>query len=486
MSRVKWSSKQAQFWREANHRWNFKVGATRSGKTYQDFFLIARRIRERRNESGLTVILGNTRETLRRNILIPMQEIYGVNRVTNLRYDNSCFMFGERVFCLGADNINHVDRIRGSSIKYCYGDEVATWHPEVFAMLKSRLDRPMSCFDGALNPQSPSHWLKEFLDSDADIYQQHYTIFDNPFLLQDFVDELCKEYAGTVYYQRYILGEWALAEGLIYPMYQNALAKPPELPENAAKPRMEISIDYGTMNAFAALLWAQYGDCWYCIDEYYYSGRDTGTQKTDEEYARDLDKWLEPLFAGENPQFGEYNKLRVTIDPSAASFIALLRRRGKYHVVPAVNDVADGIRETATCMQTGKIKIDPDLKNIVKELQGYVWDENAADDTPVKVNDHCLSGDTVVITENGGVKISELVGKKGRVWSYNVETQNAELKPFHDVRMTRESADLICITLENGKQIKCTEDHLILTKNGYIEAKYLDESMEIIEISDRT
>lgn len=480
MSRVKWSSKQAQFWREANHRWNFKVGATRSGKTYQDFFLIARRIRERRNESGLTVILGNTRETLRRNILIPMQEIYGVNRVTNLRSDNSCYMFGERVFCLGADNINHVDRIRGSSIKYCYGDEVATWHPEVFAMLKSRLDRPMSCFDGALNPQSPSHWLKEFLDSDADIYQQHYTIFDNPFLPQDFVDELCKEYAGTVYYQRYILGEWALAEGLIYPMFEQALESPPQ----GVPGQMVLSVDYGTMNAFAALLWAKYGDIWYCIDEYYYSGRTSGIQKTDEEYAADIDKWLEPLFYGDGALYNESRKLRVIIDPSAASFIALLRKRGKYHVLPADNAVLDGIRETATCMQTGKIKISPNCKAWIKEAGGYVWDEESVEDRPMKVNDHCLSGDTVVITENGGVKISELVGKKGRVWSYNVETQNAELKPFHDVRMTRESADLICITLENGKQIKCTEDHLILTKNGYIEAKYLDESMEIIEISD--
>ena len=225
MSKVTLSNKQREFWREANHRWNFKVGATRSGKTYMDYFLIMRRILERLDEPGLAVILGNTRETIRRNIIIPMQEIYGTQRVSNIKSDNSCIMFGEKVFCLGADNINHVDRIRGASIKYCYGDEVATWHQEVFDMLKSRLDKPCSVFDGALNPQGPNHWLKAFLDRNADIYTQHYTIFDNPFLPKEFVESLCKEYEGTVYYNRYILGEWALAEGLIYRDFANNHSK---------------------------------------------------------------------------------------------------------------------------------------------------------------------------------------------------------------------------------------------------------------------
>ena len=369
---------QRQFWREADHRWNFKVGATRSGKTYMDYFLIPKRIVERRGTEGLTVILGNTRETIRRNIIIPMQEIYGVRRVSNIRTDNSCLMFGEKVFCLGADNINHVDRIRGSSIKYCYGDEVATWHPEVFNMLKSRLDKPNSCFDGALNPQGPGHWLKDFLESGADIYQQHYTIFDNPFLPPEFVDSLCKEYEGTVYYQRYILGEWALAEGLIYPMYDKALEEAPEDFE-----RYVVSLDYGTQNAFSAGLWGLSKGVWYRVKEYYYSGRDTGVQKTDEEYAQDLDSFTEGI--GDS-----YNKLRVIIDPSAASFIALLRKRGKYHVLPADNAVADGIRETATAMQTGKIKISPSCKAWIKEAQGYVWDEASGEDRPIKVNDHAM------------------------------------------------------------------------------------------------
>jgi PBSX family phage terminase large subunit len=213
------SSKQLEYWRDATHRWNFKTGATRSGKTYMDYYLLPRRLLSMAGKDGLNVILGNTRETIRRNIIIPMQEMYGERRVSSIRSDNSCTMFGQRVFCLGADNANHVDRLRGSSIKYCYGDEVTTWHPDVFDMLKSRLDKSYSVFDGTCNPDSPQHWLYEFLQSDADIFQQHYSIDDNPFLSPEFVENLKKEYAGTVLYDRYINGLWVAAEGALFTTY---------------------------------------------------------------------------------------------------------------------------------------------------------------------------------------------------------------------------------------------------------------------------
>ena len=102
------------------------------------------------------------------------------------------------------------------SAKYIYGDEVAKWNEDVFNMLKSRLDKPYSCFDGSLNPEHPTHWLKKFIDSDADIYLQEYTIFDNSFLSKEFVQNLCNEYEGTIYYDRLILGKWVRAEGAIY------------------------------------------------------------------------------------------------------------------------------------------------------------------------------------------------------------------------------------------------------------------------------
>lgn len=372
--------KQIEFVREGHHRWNFKGGATRSGKTYLDFkWVIPMRIRERAGKDGLAVILGVTKSTIERNVLEPMRALYGDELVGAISSDNTARIFGERCYCLGAEKVSQVSKLRGSSIKYAYGDEVADWSADVFELLKSRLDRPWSCFDGTYNPQGPNHWLKGFLESGADIFSQRYTIFDNPFLPPEFVDNLCQEYAGTVYYQRYILGEWALAEGLIYPMYQDAIAEPPE----GEPSKYVLSIDYGTMNAFAAGLWALYGATWYQIDEYYYSGRDEGTQKTDEEYADDLDKFTAGL--GD-----EWRKLRTIIDPSAASMIAMLRRRRKYHVIPADNAVLDGIRETATCLKSGKVKVSPACKNWVREAGGYVWDENADEDRPVKVEDHAM------------------------------------------------------------------------------------------------
>lgn len=373
------SSKQQEFWRECNHRWNIKTGATRSGKTYMDYYLILRRLKAAEGKDGLNVILGNTRETIRRNVLLPMQNVYGAQRIGNIRADNSCYMFGQQVFVLGADNSNHVDRIRGASIKYCYGDEVTTWNREVFDMLKSRLDKEYSVFDGTCNPAQPSHWFKEFLDSNADIYEQNYTIDDNPFLPKSFIENLKKEYLGTVYYDRYILGKWALAEGLIYPMYQNAVETPPQDEPS----RYVMSLDYGTQNAFSAGLWALYGDVWWRIKEYYYSGRDTGIQKTDEEYAQDLDRFTEGI--GD-----EYDKLRVIVDPSAASFITLLRKRGKYRVIPADNSVLDGIRETATAMQMERFKVAPCCENWRREVQGYAWDDCEGEDRPIKVNDHAM------------------------------------------------------------------------------------------------
>ena len=227
-----------------------------------------------------------------------------------------------------------------------------------------------------MNPEGPNHWLKKFLDSDADIYQQHYTIFDNPFLSEEFVEQLCKEYEGTVYYDRYILGKWALAEGLIYPFYEDCFGEV----QGGIPDEYCLSIDYGTMNAFAAILWGKYGKIWYGLKEYYYSGRDQGLQKTDEEYAQDLDQFV-----------GKLSDLETIIDPSAASFIALLRkRRGKYRVKPAKNDVLDGLRETAVALKSGKIKINPNMKNWKEEAGGYVWDPKSIEEQPLKERDHLM------------------------------------------------------------------------------------------------
>lgn len=378
------SAKQNEYLQHCDHRWNIKVGATGSGKSWLDFaYVIPKRLECTQGE-GLIVLLGNTKGTLERNILEPMRELWGESLVGNISSDNTAKLFGKKVYCIGAENKKHIDRIRGSSIEYAYGDELTTWTEGVFQMLKSRLRCEHSIFDGTANPESPQHFVKAFIDSDADIYCQTSTIYDNPFLPKQFVAELEKEYAGTVYYKRYIMGEWAAATGLIYPMYEEALLTPDFRDLRDVFTEHALSIDYGTQNAFAAVLWGKYDGVWYAFDEYYYSGRDTGVQKTDEEYGEDIDEFTDQvrnkLRAGE--------KLTTIIDPSAASFIALLRKKDRYKVRKADNAVEDGIRETATSMKTGKIKFYPCCKNWKKEAASYAWDENETKDKPIKVDDH--------------------------------------------------------------------------------------------------
>lgn len=245
------SQKQIEFFQNANHRWNVKVGATRSGKTYMDYYVIPKRIRVRTGKEGLAAILGVSKGTIQRNIIEPLQGIWGTSLVGDINSQNICHMFGEDVYCLGAEKVSQVSKLRGSSIKYCYGDEVAEWNPDVFNMLKSRLDKPYSCFDGACNPDAPQHWFKTFLESDADIYCQKYEIFDNPFLDPKFVEELCKEYRGTVLYDRYIRGLWVAAQGSIYRLMCDAVSseskrnpyKLTEKPLNIME--INIGVDFG-------------------------------------------------------------------------------------------------------------------------------------------------------------------------------------------------------------------------------------------------
>lgn len=217
-----WTIKQKEYGLNSNHRWNVKVGAVRSGKTFQDKEdIIPRRIRERIGKDGLVVLIGVTKSTIERNVLRPMRDKFGSTLVGTINNENKVKLFGEECYCLGAEKVNQVSKIQGSSIKYLYGDEVVKWAKEVFDMLKSRLDQEYSIADLTGNPEQKTHWFKEFLESEADIYCQSYTIFDNPFLPPKFVENLCKEYEGTVLYNRYILGQWCNAEGLIYTRFAN-------------------------------------------------------------------------------------------------------------------------------------------------------------------------------------------------------------------------------------------------------------------------
>lgn len=372
------SQKQIEYINNANKRWNIKSGATRSGKTFLDFsFVIPKRIRSRIGKDGLVVILGVTKSTIERNVLEPMRTMYGSNLVGEINSQNKCYLFGEWVYCLGAEKVSQVSKIRGSSIKYCYGDEVADWSEEVFNMLKSRLDKEYSCFDGALNPQSPSHWLKKFIDSDADIYCQKYTIFDNPFLKKEFVANLCKEYEGTVYYKRYILGEWAIAEGLVYGMFNDS-----NIYDEEVEPHNDclywLSIDYGTMNPFAIGLMEMNGiGRVRQVKEYHYSGRETGTTIDNEAYYKEIVNISDGFIIQ-----------GIVIDPSAAAMKSTIKKYGQFSVIDGNNDVNNGIQEVAKYINLAMFQIHKNCIETKKEFETYAWDDKAVVDTVVKDSDH--------------------------------------------------------------------------------------------------
>ena len=255
------STKQLEYLSQCNHRWNLKVGATGSGKSWLDYALvIPKRLLALRGE-GAAVMLGNTQGTLSRNVLDPMREIWGEGLVGTISSDNTARLFGRRVHILGADSKKHVARIQGMTIEYGYGDEMTTWDEAVFQMLKTRLRCPHSHFDGTANPDSPQHFLKKFIDDPkVDVFCQTSTINDNPFLPTKFVNDLKHELAGTVYYNRFILGQWAAAGGIIYRPFADSIAAgdgrflwPADKP---CRPwRIHIGVDFGgngSRHAFVA------------------------------------------------------------------------------------------------------------------------------------------------------------------------------------------------------------------------------------------
>lgn len=162
-----------------------------------------------------------------------MREIWGSPLVGNMSGAGKITLFGRECYAVGADKAVQVSKLQGAGAAYCYGDEITTWAEPVFRMLQSRLDKPGACFDGTCNPDSPSHWFHSFLKSGADIFSMRFTIDDNKFLPADFVENLKREYAGTVYYNRFILGLWRASQGVIYRTFADdperfIIDKPPD------------------------------------------------------------------------------------------------------------------------------------------------------------------------------------------------------------------------------------------------------------------
>lgn len=369
------SKLQCEYRDNATHRWNVKTGATRSGKTWLDIaYIIPMRVLAVKGKPGLTVFLGNTKGTLQRNVIEPLQEIFGTKRVSDIHSDNTAMIFGEKVYCLGADNKKHVDRIRGSSIKYCYGDEVVTWEQEVFDMLKSRLDKEYSCFDGTCNPEGPNHWFKKFLDSDADIYQQKYMLDDNPFLPKSFVEALKQEYAGTVFYQRYILGLWVAAEGAIYSPWCDDSARFTKAVKREDICRTIIGVDFGGNGSATAFVCVGILNGYKGVAimrEYYHKGVVTPTSQEQAfiEFARSC--------------YEDYGAQEAYCDSAEQTLIegfrvAAIRERLPIDILNArKGEIIDRIRFVVRMMGRGAFFVDSMCKHVQEALTSAVYDSKS-------------------------------------------------------------------------------------------------------------
>ena len=212
------SNKQIKVLNNANRRWNILYGATRSGKTYVSYFLALKHLLQ--HYEGNILFTGKTIHTVDRNVFDPMRSIFGDEHIGKLIDKREITIFGKRCYVVGANDERSENKIRGMSISYCFADEITLYPESFFQMLKSRLDVPGACCDATCNPDSPSHYIKQFIDKpDVDCYAEHFTLYDNPFLSKDFITALENEYRGTIYFDRYILGKWCKAEGLVFPLF---------------------------------------------------------------------------------------------------------------------------------------------------------------------------------------------------------------------------------------------------------------------------
>ena len=231
-------------------------------------------------------------------------------------------------------------------------------------------------------PDGPYHWFKtNWIDraEEKRLVYLHFTMEDNLSLTERIKARYRSMYSG-VFYKRYILGLWAVAEGVIYDMFDAAKHVIKGLPESIGS--RYVSIDYGTQNATVFLLWEKnMQGKWICSKEYYYSGRDESSQKTDSEYADDLEEFTKGL-----------DIERVIVDPAAASFIAELKKRG-FRIKKAKNDVLDGIRFVGNMLNLCVLLFSENCKETIKEFNSYIWDDKAlerGEDKPIKQHDHCM------------------------------------------------------------------------------------------------
>lgn len=382
---------------------------------------------------------GKTIGSFRRNVLFWLKLMLRSRgyRVADHRADNLVEVSRGNVtnyfYIFGGKDERSQDLIQGITLAGVFCDEVALMPESFVNQATGRCSVAGSKYWFNCNPDGPCHWFKvNWIDKSlgflgknkAAVLREeaikegkepdlkkllyvHFTMDDNLSLAEDIKARYRSIYSG-VFFKRYILGLWAMAEGIIYDMFdQDKHVVDVEKLVRAGKIRWSgdyyVSCDYGTQNATVFLLWRRADDGkWYCIREYYYSGRDKGVQKTDAEFSSDLRTWLE----GIAPRY-------VVIDPAAASFRAQLKKDG-FHVKGAANDVLDGIRFVAGLLNQMQLFFDRSCENTIKEFGAYIWDTKAADrgeDRPVKDQDHAVDAVRyhayTIIRRRGRMKVLE-------------------------------------------------------------------------------
>lgn len=358
-------------------RINLLEGSVSSGKTWISLVLWGFWVATMPQDK-LYLMCGKSLTTLKRNCLIPLEELFGTSNFTFSISAKEAYLFGRRILLEGANDARSESKIRGLTLQGAYCDELTLFPRDFFVMLLSRLRVPGAKLIATTNPDSPEHWLKkEYIDRSAelDMLVMRFLLDDNTTLDPEYVSAIKAEYTG-VFYDRFILGEWCLAEGIIYPQFDRSIHVASQSPVEHGK--WYISVDYGTLNAFSAGLWCYDGETAYRAAEWYYSGRETRKQLTNGQYLEQVKKLA-----------GNLDIEAVIVDPSAASFIAELRQAG-FTVRKGRNGVVDGIRRVSTALQKRKLFFSPECKDCIREFSLYRWNEKASEDTPIKENDHAM------------------------------------------------------------------------------------------------
>ena len=355
-------------------------GSIRSGKTVSmtvGFFLWSMATFNNQKFA----ICGKTIESLRRNVILNLREWIpedlqiiekrAENKIIvsdGCGHENTYFMFG------GRDESSY-SLVQGITLAGALLDEVALMPRSFVEQVCARCSVAGSKIWFNCNPDGPEHWFfKNWIQrcKEMNALHIHFTMADNLSLAEEIRARYERMYEG-VFYQRYILGLWVLAEGLVYNFLEDYITD--KQPKGA---EYYISIDYGTLNPFSAGLWSVTGNKAVRIKEFYYDGRNRKAQLTDEEYCNEIEKLSEG-----------YTIIKVIVDPSAASFIAALKRRG-FRVQQADNSVLDGIRRTAGYLRNGNISIHRSCVDTIREFGLYRWDEKKTVDTVVKDTDHAM------------------------------------------------------------------------------------------------